>query len=322
MWNAGRQVFIAGHPRRTPFPNQVNINVNKQTYVNMAQPMFFPTGECCNNFEMSTLGKIGMGLGLGASILGGILGALDDGGGGGSSVQDNPTNSGLTPEQQELLESQKALIEALKEDTALLQKELDELKKQKNANAHQQSVEEVGNLKAQAAGVQQAEEVQQKPPEISAEMVKGKATTTPFKVEATKDPDSGSYSGHTGYNIVAGMYKGPDGKPLTHSEIMDLAREIFKGKALPIGEIQLPNEVTVNGKTYSINPEAKPEDVKKATYTLGQYETYKCEAQKEADHWVGTIDGQPIDGEYKTEEEAKAAAQKEAEKRAAEQQSE
>lgn len=322
MFNAGRQILVAGHPRRTPFPNQLNINVNKQTYINMAEPMFFPTGGCCNNFEMGTLGKIGMGLGLGASILGGILGALDDGGGGGSSVQDTPTTSGLTPEQQKLLEEQQKAIDALKANNEALQKDLDELKQQKKASAHQQQVDDAAQRKA-ASEAQQAEEDQQSAPKISAQMVEGKATTTPFTVEAAKAPNSNSYSGHTGYNIVAGMYKGHDGKPLTHSEIMDLAREIFKGKALPTGEIQLPNEVTVNGKKYSINPDAKPEDVKKATYSLGQYETtYKCEAQQEADHWVGTIDGQPIEGKYNTEDEAKAAAQAEADKRAAEQQSE
>lgn len=315
MWNAGRQVLIAGHPRRTPWPNQVNINVNKQTYINMPGPMYYPAGGCCEGGGMSTLGKILMGVGFTSAIAGGILGGLSDGKG---DVKTPAEGSGLTPEQQKLLDEQQKAIDELKQQNEALQDQLAELNKEKKAKAKEAQDAAIAQAKAAA----QAQQAQQTPPEIGAEKIEEKPTTTTFTVKASKT-ENGKYKGHTGYNIVAGMYKGPDGKPLTHSEIMDLAREIFKGKPLPTGDISLPNEVTVNGKTYSINPEAKQEDVKMAEYEIvsGNHELFQSGAQKAGEHWVGTIDGKAIDGEYKTEEEAKAAAQKEAEKRAAEQQS-
>jgi len=301
---AGRQVLIAGHPRRTPLPNQLNINVKKETYIGGFQPMQgYYQGGCYDNGGIGTFGKIMLGLGAVGMVAGGILDAVNsnkDGAGG---------SPAFTPEQQEQIDAQKKAMEALKEKNAELEKQLADLKKQQAAKAQEARQEEVNRAKAAQAPAQA--------PTIGAEKVENKPTTTTFTVKASKTQD-GKFKGHTGYNIVAGMYKGPDGKPLTSTEIKAIAKEIFQGKALPTGDIQLPNEVTVNGKTYTINPDAKAEDVQMSEYNLAQHEVFQSGAQKVGEHWVGTIDGKQIDGEYATEEEAKAAAQQEADKRAAE----
>lgn len=313
MWNAGRQVLIAGHPRRTPFPNQVNINVNKQTYVNMP-PMFNPAGNCCNDGGIGTLGKVAMFLGLGSAIAGGILGAVQDGKG------DIPK---YTPEQQKLLDGQQKYYDELNQLNEEKQEELAKLNKDKKAKLKADQNADMAAIKAasQAKQAQEIEQPQKPQPAIGANKVDGEKTTTTFTVKA-KPIGNGKNKGHTGYNIVAGMYKGPDGKTLTHSEVQAVARKIFDGTPLKVGDIELPNEVTVNGKTYSINPDAKQEDVRMDEYTLTHAtKTFKSEAKKSGDHWIGTIDGKAIDGKYASEDEAKAAAKKEADRRAAEQQS-
>lgn len=317
MWNAGRQVLIAGHPRRTPFPNQVNINVNKQTYINMPGQMFNPAANCCHDSGIGTFGKVAMFLGLGSAIAGGILGAVQDGKG------DIPK---YTPEQQKQLEEQQKANDALKQLNEENQEQLAKLNKDKKAKVRADQNADMAARKA-AAQAQQAQEVQQieqpetPQPAIGANKVEGEKTTTTFTVKA-KPIGNGKNKGHTGYNIVAGMYKGPDGKTLTHSEVQAVTRKIFDGTPLKVGDIELPNEVTVNGKTYSINPDAKQEDVRMNEYTLTHAtKTFKSEAKKSGDHWIGTIDDQAIDGKYASENEAKTAAKREADRRAAEQQS-
>lgn len=132
--------------------------------------------------------------------------------------------------------------------------------------------------------------------------------TTSFLVEATKNED-GTVTGHTGYNIVAKMYKNEDGTPLTNTDIKALTNKIFQGKALKVGNIELPNEIEVNGKTYSINPEGK-NDVQKVTYGLSKHEVYQSGAKQEGSYWIPTLGGKDLDGRYNTEAEAKAAAEK------------
>ncbi len=309
MWNAGRQVLVAGHPRRTPFPNQVNINVNKQTYINVPGPIFNPAGNCCNDGGIGTFGKIAMFLGLGSAIAGGILGATQDGKGDVKTPE-------YTPEQPKKNDDVNEALEESKQQNETRQKQSAELSIENRNKAHEAKNAELSQIKAAS----QAQQAQQNQPAIGANKVDGEKTTTTFTVKA-QPLGNGKNKGHTGYNIVAGMYKGLDGKALTHSEVLAVARKIFEGTPLKVGDIELPNEVTVNGKTFSINPDAKQEDVRVDEYNLTHAtKTFKSEAKKADDHWVGTIDGQTIDGKYATEEEAKAAAQKEADKRAAEQQ--
>ena len=332
MYMAGRQHLIAGHPRRTPMPRMVNINIEKQNYYGM-MPMngFYQANYCqhaygCDNGGMGTLGKIMMGVGLLGGIAGAIWGGAEDGAGG---VDSKPQ---LSAEQQEMLQKQQEAIDALKENVEQLTQQLIEQTKNKRSDNHNAEVDEVAALKAKqqpvttgevppqyadgaegAQGVEGAEGVEDKnkaQAEIGTKKVDGETTTFTFNVSASKNKD-GTVTGYTGYNIVAGLYKDTDGNALTHSEIKAIAEEIFQGKALPKGDIHLPKEIDVGGKTYKIADGAKQENVKTSTYELAQNATmFTSTARKENDHWVGLVNGEPIEGQFDSEEAAKAAAEK------------
>lgn len=328
MYMAGRQHLIAGHPRRTPMPRMVNINIEKQNYYGM-MPMngFYQANYCqhaygCDNGGMGTLGKIMMGVGLLGGIAGAIWGGAEDGAGG---VDSKPQ---LSPEQQEMLQQQKEAIDTLKEQVEQLTQQLIEQTKNKRSDNHNAEVDEVAALKAKqpvttgevppqyadgtkdTPGAETVDDKNKAQAEIGAKKVEGETTTFTFNVSATKDKN-GNVTGYTGYNIVAGLYKDADGNALKHSEIKAIAEEIFQGKALPKGDIHLPKEINVGGKTYKIADDAKQENVKTSTYTLAENLTmFTSTAKKEDDHWVGFVNGEPIEGQFDSEEAAKAAAEK------------
>lgn len=317
MYNAGRQILIAGHPRRTPPPRSVNINVHKENYYNM--PMFgmqqyggYGCYDCGQGSGMSTFQKILMGVGGLGAIAGGILGAINgnNDGAGGADGKDkiDGTTPELSPEMQEAIEDMKKVLqeqtERSEQQIKELQEQIQELNKKKKANQN----DEIARIKEEA----------NKKYNIGSEKIEETKTTTTFNVKASKTSD-GKVTGHTGYNIVAGMYTGPNGEALTDTEIKAIANEIFKGKALPTGDIELPNEVTVNGKTYKISEDPKAdENVKMDTYEIAQHQIYESTAEKVGEHWIGKIDGKPIEGKFNTKEEAEEAARKQAEANATE----
>lgn len=171
----------------------------------------------------------------------------------------------------------------------------------KVSKEHQKALDEIARMKEAAK-----EKYPTQNDYVSgAREVKTEKTTT-YTVKATKNAD-GTITGDTGYNIVAGKYKSKDGTPLTNSEIKAIASQIFDGKALKVGTIELPNEIEVNGKTYLINPEG---EVKPSTYTLGNHDVYQSGAKQVGSYWIATLNGKDLEGQYATEAEAKAAADK------------
>lgn len=114
------------------------------------------------------------------------------------------------------------------------------------------------------------------------------------------------------YNIVMALYQRPDGKKMTHSEIMAVRNQIFgTNVGLKVGEIKLPDTVTVNGIEYKYNENAKPEDVKLGDYKndgkMSFYEQ-KPSTQKVGEKWVALVNGQDIGGSYPDEASAMKAA--------------
>lgn len=195
-------------------------------------------------------------------------------------------------------------LNEIKAENEKLNKQIKDLQAE-NKNMKKQ-MDEINALKAAS---QQHEKEKAELTHVASARKEETVATTPFKVEAKKNSD-GSVTGHTGYNIIAGMYQSEDGTPLTDTEIKALANEIFQGKALKVGNIELPNEITVNGKTYKINPEGK-DDVKTSTYNLGQHNVYESGAKKVNSEWIPTLDGRDLEdlGTFATEEEARAAAE-------------
>ncbi len=144
-----------------------------------------------------------------------------------------------------------------------------------------------------------------------AEEVKQEAKFAEFNVTATKIGDN-LYRGYTGYNIVAAKYKAEDGTPLTHGEIMAICNDIFKGKALPTGKIQLPMEVEVNGKKYTYDKKVPDSDVKPSEYSLKKHDTYSSSAVAVGSKFAPTVDGKRVGTAlYETKEEAIKAAEAE-----------
>ena len=149
--------------------------------------------------------------------------------------------------------------------------------------------------------------------------VKDKPSTTSYTVRGTKNSD-GTVTGDTGYNIVAGLYKGPGGKALTSTQISAIANKIFDGKALKVGDIELPNTVEVDGQTFSLDEtktktiEDMHNSITTQTYGLAKHDIYQSGAKQQGSHWIATLNGQDLPGQYNTEAEAKAAAEEEGKK--------
>lgn len=328
----GRIVMTPGHHRRTPLPRVVNIDVSN-TY-NIFPQGGFATNHAhhCNGGGLGGWGIASMILGLGGGILSSLFGGNADtipddtggGGGGGDKTKTKDTTPEVTSDN----------IETLKEENKKLQSKLDELNaileasKKGNGGASGSGGADgadgtggTGGAKGSGGtsstgnddGVDGSEGAKKtdngngtgKDPLVGARQLQG--GTTSFTVEAKKLAN-GQYEGHTGYNIVAAMYLTDDGKSLSSTDIKAICAELFKGKALATGNLELPNTIEVNGKTYIINKEAKPEEVKKSTYGLANIAVHQSGARQEAGKWIGTIDGKDIEGEYNTEQEAIAAA--------------
>lgn len=302
----GRTVLTPGHLRRTPPPTNLNINIHKENYYNMGMPMYGGYGchDCNDGGGMSTFSKILLGVGGLGAIAGGIIGALNgnEDGAGGTGKTETP-DAELSPEMQAIIDDMNKALKEQAERSEQQIKDLQEQLKQLNEKKKANQNDEIARLKEES----------NKKYNISSEKVEEKKTTTTFNVKASKT-SNGKVTGHTGYNIVAGMYTGPNGEALTETEIKALAKEIFKGKALPTGDIELPNEVTINGKTYKISSDPNADDkVKMDTYDIAQHQIFESTAEKVGEHWIGKINGKPIEGEFKTKEAAEEAARKQAE---------
>ena len=282
----GRQPFRPGQWSRYQGGGSINI-YHKEVHNNYGGAMFpmmnygmygnygyYNPGLTSGEKWMLALGGIGA---IGGAILSGLTG-------GGQQVD-------AQPEQKTQQEQPQTLT---KEDVAEIVQQ--EVQKQlaSRQKAHQAEVDAVAAAKEQA-----------KQYDPGARKVDTQQTTT-YTVKATKNAD-GTVTGDTGYNIIAGKYKSADGTPLTNFEIKAIADKIFGGKALKVGDIELPNEIEVNGKTYEINPEG---EVKPTTYGLAKHEIYQSGAKQVGSYWIGTLNGEDIsDTQYATEAEAKAAAE-------------
>lgn len=293
----GRQPIRAGMHSYFRGPQQVNIYHKevRNIYNGGMSPMscggYGNYGYC--DPGLSTGAKWMIGLGAISSIGGAILGAIygDNGGGNDTHVEEKQKNdaqpAGGTPLTREDVED--IVNNILQSQSAKEKKQAEEVAKLK---------EQSQNNYNYTAGARE---------------VPGKNETTTYTVTA-KNNGNGTYTGDTGYNIVAGKYKSADGKPLTNAEIKAIASKIFEGKALKVGDVELPNTVEVNGKTYNIDPKG---EVKPSTYTLGNHEVYQGSARQEGSKWIPTLDGKDLEGEYATEAEAKAAAEAEGAKKKA-----
>lgn len=285
----GRQPFRPGQWSRYQGGGSINI-YHKEVHNNYGGAMFpmmnygmygnygyYDTGLTKGEKWMLALGGIG-------AIGGAILGAFT---GGQEKIEGTPPAS----------DDGKAEIEALKEANEALKERIEEQQAQNEklrSQLNQQNIDETTQRKEQS-----------KQYDPGARKVET-SLTTPYTVKAKKNAD-GTVTGDTGYNIVAGKYKAQDGSPLTNSEIKAIADKIFGNKALKVGEIQLPNEIEVGGKTYKINPKG---EVMPSTYSLAKHDIYESGAKQVGSYWIATLNNEDIsDTQYATKEEAEAAAQ-------------
>ncbi len=332
----GRQPLRAGLHRPLPRNSVVNL---KYTQINNYGNMFPMGGMYGGGYDygcqgsskgIGALGWIGLGTSLVGSILAGIFGKkseeVDETGGGG-----NPDAKGAgEPENNQPAVNPD--IKALTEENSKLKDRLSELEKIVKASQERENPsvrngddddddtvnnddtinnnnnnDDVdgngngnGNTPARKAG---------------AEHVAG--TTFTYNVRGKK-LSATQGQGDTGYNIVAGLYTTAEGKPLTSAEVKAICKELFKGNALKTGALELPRTVTVNGKEYSVSEDKTKSD--EAMYkSVGAEVTFnfnnnlkihKSGATKVGDHWVATVDGKRLEGQYATEKEALEAAKK------------
>ena len=276
------------HGVRRP-PSSINI-YHKETTVNNFGGGFMMDYGYYNPPSLTKAEKWGLAVstifgGLGA-ILGAIFGAKKDGKGGVEKT-DNSVIDDLNAQIKQLTEDNKKLDDTIKE-----------LKDNK-------PVEEPAKTETPVKTDDGNKHV------ADAEEVKQEAKYAEFNVTAQKIGDN-LYRGYTGYNIVAAKYKAEDGTPLTHGEIMAICNDIFKGKALPTGKIQLPMEVEVNGKKYTYDKKVPDSDVKPSEYALKKHETYKSSAVAVGSKYAPTVDGKRVGSTlYETREEAVKAAEEE-----------
>ncbi len=287
----GYQPLRAGLHRPWVGPRTVNIN-HKETTINNFGGGFFPMGAYgYYDTGLSKGEKWGIALGAIGTLGGAIASALLPQKADGKGDVETPAQDGLSNEQKQWMED-------TQEQLNQMQKSLEQL------------TEENTKLKAQAQEIQNiraASQAYQKQHTAGAEEIKQEPEFATFTVTAEKDGDK--VTGHTGYNIVAKKYKSADGKPLTSSDIKAICNEIFKGKALPTGEIQLPLEVEVNGKTYTYDKSVPDESVPTSTYTLAKNDTYKPDVQQVGSKFAPTVDGERHGSAvYDTKQEALDAA--------------
>lgn len=239
--------------------------------------------------------KWGIGLAGGLMALGAGLGIYN-------AITGNKENQSTVEQPQTKTVDNTAQLE---QETKQLEEENSKLKKQ---------IQDMMTIKEQSDAYQQQQNYN-----AGAREVKDKPSTTSYTVRGIKNSD-GTVTGDTGYNIVAGLYKGPGGKALTSTQISAIANKIFDGKALKVGDIELPNTVEVDGQTFSLDEtktktiEDMHNSITTQTYGLAKHDIYQSGAKQQGSHWIATLNGQDLPGQYNTEAEAKAAAEKEGKK--------
>ena len=295
----GYQPLRAGLHRPWVGPRTVNIN-HKETTINNFGGGFFPMMGAYGYYDtgLSKGEKWGIALGAIGALGGAIASAFLPQKADGKGDVETPAQAGLSNEQKQWMEDTQEQLNQMQKSLEQLTEENSKLKAQ---------AQEIQNLKAASQAYQQqhsgkVEEVKQEP------------ETVTFNVAAEKDGDQ--VEGHTGYNIVATMYKSPDGKALTSTEIKGLCEVIFKGKALPKGEINLPREVEFQGKTYTWdNSIANPEEATPtSTYNLAQHDIYKSEIKPVGSKWAVYVDGKQVGDLHDTKDLADEALKTELEK--------
>ena len=150
---------------------------------------------------------------------------------------------------------------------------------------------------------------------------------------AAKANDYKVTKGDTWYHIAQGMYLGPNGNKLSNDEIKAIytalraqyvdGGHVENGKVLdknnnpvnvsnmdlPVGNLKLPDSITINGKTYNYNSKGS---VTKVNYTPGNVTkagTYNAR-QTIDNKWIATINGQDFGTtKYNSKQEAIEAAE-------------
>lgn len=239
--------------------------------------------------------KWGIGLAGGLMALGAGLGIYN-------AITGNKENQSTVEQPQTKTVDNTAQLE---EQTKQLEEENSKLKKQ---------IQDMMTIKEQSDAYQQQQNYN-----AGAREVKDKPSTTSYTVRGSKNSD-GTVTGDTGYNIVAGLYKGPDGKALTSTQIKAIADKVFDGKSLKVGDIELPNTVKVGEQTFTLDEtktktiEDMHNSVATQTYGLANHDIYQSGAKQQGSHWIATLNGKDLPGQYNTEAEAKAAAEAEGKK--------
>ncbi len=302
----GRQPFRAGQWSGYRGSGSINI-YHKEVHNNYGGAMFpmmnygnwgyYNPGLTSGEKWMLALGGIGT---IGGAILGAIFGGNEE-----AKVQNDEKPVTQNDDAfQAQLDNLEEKIDTLNEKIETIEDENEKLRKQ-NPRMQSQADEIAARKRAAMEYTVGAEEVKTQ-------------LTTPFNVTAKKK-ENGKYEGHTGFNIVAGMYKAEDGHTLTNSEIKEIANKIFEGKALKVGEIQLPNKIKIGNINYTIKPQNE-QNVKTVEYTLAKHEVYQSGAQQQGSYWIGTLNGEPLPNgtHYETEQDAIDAAKAVAEQQKAE----
>lgn len=292
---------IGWQPRRPgtlrAFHGGGSINIYHKEVHNNYGPMFpMPNyGYAYGSYDTGlTKGeKWGLGIAGGLMALGAGLGIYN-------AITGNKENQSMVEQPQPQTPDN---TEQIEQETKQLQEENSKLRKQ---------IQDMMTIKEQSDLYQQSYNA-------GAREVKDAPSTTSYTVRGTKNAD-GTVTGDTGYNIVAGLYKSADGKALTSTQIKAIANKIFDGKALKVGDIELPNTVEVDGQTFSLDEtktktiEDMHNSITTQTYGLANHDIYQSGAKQQGSHWIATLNGQDLPGQYNTEAEAKAAAEEEGKK--------
>lgn len=231
---------------------------------------------CCdggNNKFMNWM----LGLGLGTSVLGGILGMFGIGGGAGKTKEnetiDDTTNGGNTRTRT------------------------------RGSGDGSGDDNDDGNVSGNTDKSNTQRTRSEYSYTVGAEKLPDEVTTHPFTVRREGDKCDNPW------NVTAAMYTDENGNPIPKDEIKAVRDALFgKNNGFKVGDIQLKDSITVNGKTYKYNPNGKPimGDVAKKPI---QMEFYSATTQitKEG-KWLAKLNGTALPGTYETEAEAKKAA--------------
>lgn len=285
-----------------------------------------------------------MGIGIGTTFLGGILNMFGIGGGGStqsrSTVIDDSYSARRTTSRSESSTRVSSLEEEIRKLSEEVKKLKDELSNGNNvrragdsdddADSDIDNDTDVDNDNDVRNGSRPGQADNDSDSDADNDLKPGaRAVTVQSEVKANDYPVT---KGDTWYHIAQGMYTSSNGAKLTSDEIKAIytalrAQYVDGGHVengqvldkdnkpvdvsnmdLPVGNLKLPDTITVNGKTYNYQKGT----VQKVNYTLGNvtkagnYSARKTSDQK----WLPTINGKDHGTtKYDSEQDAIDAAQ-------------